>query len=653
MANSYVRPMSIVSLQGPELVDVRSVLGHEQRAVADAAHHHLVWPAGSAIELRARTVSLLVDAPFGAWVPAGETYEVEGPVWSRARFVARSCPNGWHRLARVDLADLVAPILGRLRDDPGHAWAPELLSTVIEHLHGALLADPVPIRYPTDPRVRPIADAITADPANDWELVDWAPLVGSSERTLRRRFLHETGLPFGRWRLRVRAQTAIRLLRGGAAVAEVARRCGYGSGEAFTRACRAERGMAPTELVERAGRTAAITPATWPSRHDVWPRRSDRSHDDAIRSLLEPIAGGHVLGTGRRGALLVAASLLVMVACGDDDEGVTAPATSEATPTTVAATPAPATTPDTTTVADAEPETRTFVDSTGTAVEVPANPQRIVPTERFNALPQLLELGAPLAGVVTEADELPSVQRYFAEDIAAIDTRVGSYAEINLEAIAAAEPDLIVLAAIGDENTQPHALVEGLQQIAPTVAIDTFRPVEPVIADFVELLGPGYAAAGEALAAEFGGKLAELEEVLAPYRGELTVAAVESLPDEFGGPAVYPVQASTLSDVLDRADVEWAEILDDAAAAEDLQLALSEEEFGRLESDLLLIETSFDDSLLDSPIYQNLTVSQEGQTIVFDTPTFGSFYENYIWVAAQLIERISGLGELRTDIVVG
>ncbi|MEM9712427.1 MAG: AraC family transcriptional regulator, partial [Actinomycetota bacterium] len=579
-----------------------------------------------------------------------------------------SCPNGWDRLARVDLADLVAPILGRLRDDPGHAWAPELLSTVIDHLHGALLADPVPIRYPTDPRVRPIADAITADPANDWELVDWAPLVGSSERTLRRLFLHETGLPFGRWRFRVRAQTAIRLLRGGAAVNEVARRCGYGSGEAFSRAFRAELGMAPTELVERGGRTAAPTPGSWPSRYDVWPRRSDRSHDDAIRSLFASIAGGQMSGAGRRGALLVAASLLVMAACGDDDDGsaaapatseaapttiATAPATSEAASTTVAATPAPATAPDTTTVADTEPGTRTFVDSTGTAVEVPANPQRIVPTERFNALPQLLELGAPLAGVVTEADELPSVQRYFAEEIAAIDTRVGSYAEINLEAIAAAEPDLIVLAAFGDEYTQPTDVVEGLQQIAPTVAIDTFRPVEPVIADFVELLGPGYAAAGEALAAEFGGKLAELEEVLAPYRGELTVATVESLPDEFGGPAVYPVQASTLSDVLDRADVEWAEVLDDAAAAEDLQLALSEEEFGRLESDLLLIETSFDDSLLDSPIYQNLTVAQEGQTIVFDTTTFGSFYENYIWVADQLIERISGLGELRTDIVVG
>jgi hypothetical protein len=62
----------------------------------------------------------------------------------------------------------------------------------------------VEIAWPSDDRARQVADALASDPADDRDAAAWARLVGTSERTLSRLFVAETGSSLGRWRTRLR-----------------------------------------------------------------------------------------------------------------------------------------------------------------------------------------------------------------------------------------------------------------------------------------------------------------------------------------------------------------------------------------------------------------------------------------------------------------
>lgn len=110
----------------------------------------------------------------------------------------------------------------------------------------------------------------------------------------------------------------------------------------------------------------------------------------------------------------------------------------------------------------ADADCREIVHELGTAC-VPLEPQRIVVLDTLMVLPTLLEAGAPVVGslsVYEVGEPFPSFVEG-ADDIAL----VGSLQAPNLEAIAAAEPDLIIGA---DILVAP--LQRDLELIAPTVA---------------------------------------------------------------------------------------------------------------------------------------------------------------------------------------
>ncbi|MFC3241666.1 helix-turn-helix transcriptional regulator [Gordonia humi] len=95
-----------------------------------------------------------------------------------------------------------------------------------------------PVRVPTpeDPRIRTLAEAIMADPADDSSLEDWAWRTSMSARTIARAFRAETGMTFTQWRTRVRMVAAVELLGVGMPVGLVAKRVGYATTSAFSAA---------------------------------------------------------------------------------------------------------------------------------------------------------------------------------------------------------------------------------------------------------------------------------------------------------------------------------------------------------------------------------------------------------------------------------
>lgn len=117
-------------------------------------------------------------------------------------------------------------------------------------------------------------------------------------------------------------------------------------------------------------------------------------------------------------------------------------------------------------VSAAAPQTQTFTDDLGRTVTVPLHPQRIVSMHDLDITIPLIELGAP--PIASHGRTRPDGSHYLRAsaqltgvDFDNSDIRFIGTADIDLEAVAAAKPDLII--------TEPsrHVSVEQLEKIAP------------------------------------------------------------------------------------------------------------------------------------------------------------------------------------------
>ncbi|AEQ52354.1 ABC transporter substrate-binding protein [Pelagibacterium halotolerans] len=116
-------------------------------------------------------------------------------------------------------------------------------------------------------------------------------------------------------------------------------------------------------------------------------------------------------------------------------------------------------------------ETRSFTDDAGRTVEIPADPQRIVSLQDLSITIPLIELGVyPVAshGRTTESGEgfIRSSKVLTGVDFDNSDIAFVGNLPVDVEAVAAAEPDLII--------TTPWqtAPVEQLEAVAPTIVLD-------------------------------------------------------------------------------------------------------------------------------------------------------------------------------------
>ena len=125
-------------------------------------------------------------------------------------------------------------------------------------------------------------------------------------------------------------------------------------------------------------------------------------------------------------------------------------------------------------------DTQTFTDDLGRTVTVPLHPQRIVSLHDLDITIPLIELGVP--PVASHGRTRPDGSHFLraSAQLTGVDfdnsaIRFIGTADIDLEAVAAAKPDLII--------TEPsrHVSVEQLEKIAPTVSIDHLQGSAPRI----------------------------------------------------------------------------------------------------------------------------------------------------------------------------
>lgn len=228
-------------------------------------HHHpqhqLAWARSGVLGVAVDDAHWVLPRTTALWIPAGvvhRTGATRDAVLCSLYFNPDRCDKDWTEPTPVAVDGLLAHLIAHLgRDDLPDDERLRAEAVVLDLLR-PLPSTPIDVPDPTDVRVRVVADALLADPADPRSLDAHARAAGVSRRTLTRLFVQDTGITFDRWRTHVRLRAALPLLAEGRPVSRVAHTVGYATPSAFLAAFRRSVGTSPGRYLN--GDPASETP---------------------------------------------------------------------------------------------------------------------------------------------------------------------------------------------------------------------------------------------------------------------------------------------------------------------------------------------------------------------------------------------------------
>lgn len=256
----------------PDLAGVPEspVQGENPRAIvtrqtAYPAGHHIkphwhgraqfIFAVEGTMRVRTPRRAWIVPPSRALWVPSHTVHEIQmhGVVEMRSLYVKQSAAEGMPSSCVVlDVTPLLRELVLRAvalpvrYDEKGEdGLVMQLLMAEVRRLPHCALDLPLP--ESTD--LTGLCERILTDLSMRRPLDFDASHMGTSTRTLYRRFLKETGITLARWKQQARLLESIRRLADGAPVTRVALDLGYESPSAFSTMFRRSLGIAPKAFI--------------------------------------------------------------------------------------------------------------------------------------------------------------------------------------------------------------------------------------------------------------------------------------------------------------------------------------------------------------------------------------------------------------------
>ena len=260
--------------------------------------------------------------------------------------------------------------------------------------------------------------------------------------------------------------------------------------------------------------------------------------------------------------------------------------------------------------------TRSVTDALGAAIEVPAEPQRIVVLTQED-LDAALALGVTPAGI-TNGQGQNTPPRYLSERVADIRV-VGDLLRPNLESVAAVNPDLILAGDMNDEQ-----VIAQLGEIAPTVVtMDVDDDWKTHFAKVAEVLNQQ--AEGARVMADYDAEVQEVKAALGA-NANARVSVVRWGP---GGPSyMQPKQFSVL--VLTDLGLQRPAHQPDDGFTHSMPLSL--EQLNLIDGDWLFVGTLSPEgedatamqSAQNTPVFQQLAAVKNNHVVAIDGAVWSS-----------------------------
>jgi AraC-like DNA-binding protein/quercetin dioxygenase-like cupin family protein len=211
--------------------------------------HQLIWARRGVLGVRIGELRWVLPTTRALWVPAGIPHQTGASTTAEMLspyLLPERCDVRWTAPTPIAVDELLGPLIAHLTTDLAPRARARAEAVVADLLQPAA-ATPIRIPMPDDDRARAVAEIIIRNPADSRTLDALARSVGSSRRTVTRRFAEDTGMPFHTWRAQVRIQASVVLLAEGQPVERVSDAVGYAAPSTFSATFRRVLGFTPSE----------------------------------------------------------------------------------------------------------------------------------------------------------------------------------------------------------------------------------------------------------------------------------------------------------------------------------------------------------------------------------------------------------------------
>lgn len=226
-------------------------------------HQHpsgqIILSLQGAVSCEVQDALWMVPPNCAVWIPGSVLHRCKATLNARVCFLMVK-PELSDRLppqcTTLQITPLLRELMVQLTRMQEPAAQPHRLS-MVEVLMGELgrmRPTSFQLPLPDNPKLRLIVDTLMADPSDRSTLADWSARLATSERTLSRLIVAETGLSFGRWRQQMHLLIALRLLASGVTVQATAEQLGYASVTAFITMFKSSLGTTPSRYFAAQGR---------------------------------------------------------------------------------------------------------------------------------------------------------------------------------------------------------------------------------------------------------------------------------------------------------------------------------------------------------------------------------------------------------------
>lgn len=190
------------------------------------------------------------------WIPAKQRHCVEAidALWVHNVYIDTQLVVGLPSECKIfSVSVLLAALL-----EQGTMLAEKADYAIEFHNITLVVADQIRMAKPLDslalplsqhPKIQRVTAKLLREPGCQCRLEECATWVHTSERTLSRLFIQETGLTFRQWRQRLYVKEAINRLADGQSVMQVAIDLGYSNQSAFTQMFRRMTGNLPSSFI--------------------------------------------------------------------------------------------------------------------------------------------------------------------------------------------------------------------------------------------------------------------------------------------------------------------------------------------------------------------------------------------------------------------
>lgn len=216
------------------------------------------------IEAKVEGKRFLCPPHYGTWIPADALHSCHNR--ENVKFVSiyidrTLCASMPKEACTLALSPLIKAILADFADR--RVTVPEtdddrrLALVLVDQLLKAPQRESF-LPLSDDELLRPVIDALQANASDRRSLAEWARALGTTEKTLSRRFQAQLGISFNDWRQRLKLVVSLSLIEDGKSVQAIASELGYSSASAFIAMVRRLTGTTPTHLVPTRSSTVEV-----------------------------------------------------------------------------------------------------------------------------------------------------------------------------------------------------------------------------------------------------------------------------------------------------------------------------------------------------------------------------------------------------------